>query len=334
MTFQGTKICKRNDNRWFARVTKNKKQICIYGKTQQLCYNNVKKYFITNLKTKNINTKETYTLYSWMEKWVNVYKKDKLKQNSIYQINNCINKHIKPNIIDIKLGELTLVDINTAINKIQSSRMKKYTYDCYKDCLREAYKNRLIKENISDLINKVTHTREKGTALSEEQRKILLINTKKLTHGKIFEFMMFAGTRPQGALNLKWEDIKENCILINETKSKNAQRYIPKFNKLCEIFKNIKQENELVFNISQTTMKREHEKLKKLCNFDFQMKSLRHTFATICYENGIQDTIVAKWMGHSNANTTKQYYVHIQDKHEQEQANELNNIFDTSFDTK
>ncbi|MDD3232269.1 MAG: hypothetical protein PHV79_01735 [Clostridia bacterium] len=41
--------------------------------------------------------------------------------------------------------------------------------------------------------------------------------------------------------------------------------------------------------------------------------------------------MVAKWLGHSNTHTIKQYYVHILDNFEKEQMQELNNYFDANF---
>lgn len=51
----------------------------------------------------------------------------------------------------------------------------------------------------------------------------------------------------------------------------------------------------------------------------------RHSFASICSENGIPEIILAKIMGHSDPKTTKQYYIHISlDKKKEE----LKRVFD------
>ena len=205
--------------------------------------------------------------------------------------------------------------------------MRKYTYDCYCESLRIAYKNRLIKENISILIDPIHHTRVKGTALTKEQRAIFLDKVKQVKYGEIFLFQYYSGCRPQGPRNLKWEDIKEDSIFINETKSKNGQRYIPYFDKLKELLATIPRTEENVFPISETTIKVKFNELKSLCGFDFSQKSLRHTFATMCAENGIADITIAKWLGHGSPSTTKQYYIDVLSEFEKEQTIKLNNIY-------
>ena len=321
-------ITKRKDNRYYARITLNKKQISIYGKTKQECYEKVK-YTLQNKDT--IKTKPPLNqikILDWIYRWRDTYKKPKLKPLSLFQIDNCIKNHIKPHIENKPLNQIKPIDINTALNKIKTSRMKKYAYDCYRDALREAYKNQITKLNLADLIDRVTHVRQKGRSLTREERKIFLKKVKLLKYGKIFEFMFYSGCRPQGARTLKWENIGKETIFIDETKSKNGTRHIPLFTKLKELLDNIEHTNEYVFPISETTIKKEFLKLKELCGFNFTQKDLRHTFATICAENNINDNILAKWMGHGNPSTTKQYYIEVLNDFEKAQRDKLNKDFD------
>ncbi len=328
MKLSKIKIIKRKDNRYFARITINKKQISIYGKTKEQCYNNLKEKIKNKDNLKQENKINSIKILDWINKWRDIYKKPKLKPLSLYQIDNCIKNHIKPYIENKPLNKIKPIDINIALNKIKSSRMKKYTYDCYKDCLREAYKNQLTKTNIGELIDKVTHTREKGRSLNKTERIIFLEKTKQLKYGKIFEFMYYSGCRPQGARTLKWENIGKETIFIDETKSKNGTRHIPLFNKIKELLNSIEKTSEYVFPISETTIKKEFLKLKQLCKFNFTQKDLRHTFATICAENNINDNILAKWMGHGSPNTTKQYYIEVLNDFENEQKNKIDFEFD------
>ncbi|NCB48777.1 MAG: hypothetical protein EOM55_04095 [Clostridia bacterium] len=328
------KIVKRKDGRYFARFTINGRQKSIYGKTQIQCYENLKQAI---KEMKNNPTQKSYNnikLYAWLEQWYTTYKVPKLKEGSVYQIRNCIENHIKPHIDNIQLNKIRPIDVNSALNKIASSRMKKYTYDCYVESLREAYKNQIIRINISEMLEKVIHIREKGRSLTVKERGIFFENTKKIKYGKIFEFMLFSGSRPQGARNLKWQDIKEDKIFINETKSENGPRFIPLFESIKKLLQDIKKNNEFVFPISEAIIKKNFKKLKNLCGFEFTPKDLRHTFATICGEIGIDDMTLAKWMGHGNPNTTKQYYREVLSDFEIKQAEVLNSMFKSEFDTK
>ena len=44
---------------------------------------------------------------------------------------------------------------------------------------------------------------------------------------------------------------------------------------------------------------------------EFHPHSLRHTFATRCFENNMNPKVVQKLMGHSNINITLNIYTHV-----------------------
>ncbi len=327
MKYNGIKISKRTDGRYMAKPSFNGKQYSIYGRTQMDCYNKLKEFFKKASRLSSPEKKKAPTLYEWLEQWYTTYKVGKLKPGSLYQIRICIDKHIKKNLLDRPLNKLTSLDVDIALTKIESSRMRKYTYDCYCEALRLAYKNKLLKDNISSTINPVHHTRIKGTALTKEQRAIFLEKVNLIKGGEIFLFQYYSGCRPQGARNLKWKDIKQDTIFINETKSKNGQRYIPRFEKLNELLSKTPRKEERVFPYSDTFIKIKFNELKSLCGFEFSQKSLRHTFATMCAENGIADITIAKWLGHGSPTTTKQYYIDVLGEFEKDQVDKLNNIY-------
>lgn len=334
MEYGGYKVSRRADGRWFARVPVNGQRINIYGKSQKECHAKLRNFIKENKKSSNQITPKKTKLYDWLDKWLEIYKRPKLKPKSLYQITLCIKNHIKPHIKNIELDKLSAIDIETALSKIQSGRMKKYTYDCYCDSLRHAYKNRLIRENLSDFIETVTHKREHGTALTEEQRSILIKHGAQLPHGDIFLFYLFSGARKSELLGLKWEHIDKETLFIPGTKTDNAPRRLPLFEQLQKIIDRVERKTEFVFPFSDSTLKRTTEKLSELCGFPIKIKDLRTTFATMCYEKGIKDTLVSKWLGHSRTSTTKQFYVRVLDEYENEQKTLFNNSFSVNFDTK
>ena len=213
-----------------ARYTQNKTQKSVYAKTKKECIAKLKNALKNKEKTKAIS----YTLYTWLHEWFNTYKKPNLKPTSLYQIKICINKHIKNNIKDININNLTAIEINKALNKIESSRMKKYTYDVYCETLKTAYKNKIIKEDITLNIQTVKHERKKGNALTIHQQEKFISSIDNPKHKNIFLFYLSSGLRKSELLNLKWTDIdyEKNIVIIKGTKSKNANRIIPLFNVL------------------------------------------------------------------------------------------------------
>ena len=67
---------------------------------------------------------------------------------------------------------------------------------------------------------------------------------------------------------------------------------------------------------------------------DYNMYSLRHTFATNCARAGINTKQVSLWMGHSNVTMTLKYYTNISDSFEQESVRKFDTNTDTNFSGK
>ena len=91
----------------------------------------------------------------------------------------------------------------------------------------------------------------------------------------------------------------------------------------CEKFGNVKLEN----------VKGEIE-LRQLCGFHFNVKDLRTTFATMCAENGVQQNVIAKWLGHTNVTTTNKYYIKVLNDYEREQIRNLEHKIDSQIDSQ
>ena len=72
-----------------------------------------------------------------------------------------------------------------------------------------------------------------------------------------------------------------------------------------------------------------YAKLCKNMTLGRNMYIKKHTFATICAENGINENTIAKWLGHGNPSTTKKYYIDVLSDFEKEQASKINSIFNT-----
>jgi len=334
MKYQGHKLCLRSDGRWQVKYTINKKSLYIYDRNQKKCYDKLK-LVLKNKTFTAINIRKGISLFEWIDEWKLTYKKSKLKASSYRQIEIIIKNHIKQNMKDIKLIKLLPYDIDNLLNKIKSSRMKKYSYDTIRECLKDAFKNKLIKEDISININQVKHNREEGRALTIEERKILMSNYDKVKYGEIFPFYLFSGCRKSELLNLNYSmiDIVNKTILIPGTKTENSKRILPLFNNLEKIINYYEipiNKNLQLFPISESTLKRKTFELSNICGFKINIKDLRTTFGTMCAENGIAEKVIAKWMGHTNEATTKKYYIKVLSNFEKEQITK----FDTKFDTK
>lgn len=58
---------------------------------------------------------------------------------------------------------------------------------------------------------------------------------------------------------------------------------------------------------------------------NYKIKDLRTTFATQCANKGISAKVLAKWMGHSKADTTNKYYIKILPEFERSEVDKFDN---------
>ncbi len=324
-SYRGIKITKRVDNRYQARFTINGKRKSIYANTKKECYEKLKSF----LSTKKIKIEKKLTFYEYWEFWYKNYKEPFIQEGTLKNYRSVFKNQIKPNFEDKDIKKVTALDLNLLLKKLPNSRMKEYASQYLVEVFKQAYKDKKIPFDIWEDIRKYHHKRTEGTALTIEQREILLEKAEQIKHGAIFKFYLFTGARPAEGLRITPKDIEETLIHIPGTKTENSDRYIPKFSQVEELLKNIDLTHQTIFNISETTLKRERLELCELCGFKFKTKDLRTTFATMCAEKGIAPRIIAKWLGHTTTTTTNKYYIKVLDNYEKEQIK----LIDTNFDT-
>lgn len=274
------------------------------------------------IKQKALTVKEYFDL------WWKTYKEPVLAKSTKVSTLSYFNNHILPILGKLTMNKITALQVNQLINKTKN-RTKEYISQYTAMLFRQAYKDKIINNNIAEDFVKYSHKREEGKALTVEQRKTFLEKCDKIKHGNIFKFYYYSGARPGEALKFTPKDIMENCIRIPGTKNEGADRIMPLFEPLKKLFNsmNILPTQKTVFGISEKTLDRQLKELVKLCKFKFATKDLRTTFGTMCAEMGIPDNIIAKWMGHASETTTKKYYIKIQTKFEKEQIDIFNKNF-------
>lgn len=156
-------------------------------------------------------------------------------------------------------------------------------------------------------------------------------------------FCLYAGLRRGEVLALRYEDVDRKAGLIHVTKSveyvsNNAHikspktaagiRDVPLLAPLAEALP--AKGTGLIFpreDGKPLTKTQYHKRWLKYCKaigYDITAHQLRHGFATILYEAGIQDKDAQEILGHSNIELTRDVYTHIRASHRQETARKLN----------
>lgn len=181
----------------------------------------------------------------------------------------------------------------------------------------------------------------------------------KYKHGYAFIILLNTGMRVGELLALKWDNINfnERQIHVTETrtqivdrtdaeqkyttvdqstKTSSGNRYIP-INKQTEeallYFKSLGYNNPYVMANSDTgviTYRNLHRALANILednNIDHgSIHSLRHTFATRLFKNGIDVKVISELLGHSDISITYDIYTHVIDEQKKKAIDILDNL--------
>ena len=333
MEYKGNKIIKRNDGRYCYRFTVNGTRHTVYGKTQKECLQKAKK---ETAKYKP-SVREPTKLFEYIDFWINTYKKSTQNETTLRKTIQTIDNHIKTNLLNKAIKDFTTSEINKFLANFPNIRKKEDVTIIIKGIFKSAFENdNLIKTDISKNFIKYKHKRSEGKSLTKLERQKIIDSAGKVKNGDIIIFYLFSGARQKELLTLKFQDISNDTIHIPGTKSTGSNRFIPNFKPLKQIIakKTNYKPTDYVFpftSIRQLTYVK--EEVEKQSGIKFHIKDLRTTFGTMCAEQGISESVIAKWMGHTTTKTTRKYYIKVLSDFEKEQANKFDTNFDTNFNT-
>lgn len=160
-----------------------------------------------------------------------------------------------------------------------------------------------------------------------------------LPFGLFAYFILYSGLRRGELLALKWEDIdfENNTISVNkaiywevnqpiikDTKTEAGNRVVPLLQPLKE---HLNVGEGYIFGLpSQTVFRRKWKKYCDMTGINLTPHQLRHAFATICFEAGIEDKDAQQLLGHASVATTRDIYTHIREQRKQQTAQKLNDF--------
>lgn len=265
-------------------------------------------------------------LYDYLEEWIETVKAPKIKAKSLKVLKSGIENYIKTTIQNKPLNECKASEMLKAIEKCPYSYMRQVVYSILRAVFKRAYQYDLIEDNPAEKLDFVKHTRKKGRALTTDEQTRFVNSLENEPTRELWLFYLLSGCRCGEALTVLWQDIdeKRGRIFIRGTKTENAQRYIPLFPQIAELFQNKEKENERIFPYTMRAVKCAFDRIRKKCGIQFRIHDLRHTFATRCLENGISTKTVAKWLGHKHTSTTEEIYSHLLTEFEKQEIKKFN----------
>lgn len=226
-------------------------------------------------------------------------------------------------------------------------------------CIDNDYvlKNPCSKVNLKGNKNEIINNKRKDVeVLSEKEIKIIKKHLKGSDFELLFLLDLATGLRQGELLALDWEhiDLKNKIITIERTvkevyiyddennkhietifqtpKTTNSFRTIPIPNPIINILNDIENKEGLLFKdnnenpLKGKNISTRWTKILKECNIPHKkFHSIRHTYASMLLQKGVDIETVAELMGHSAISIT-QIYLHSSKKQKNTSVNKLNYI--------
>lgn len=274
------------------------------------------------------------------------YSKLNLKISTYVEQERKINKYILPFFKGKYINDIDLIDIINWKKTILDHNFK-YNYNSFLyysltsifDFLIKYYNvNKNYARIEGNFKNNDINNNGNIWSINEFNKFISVINNKKDI--LLFKMLYFTGLRKGELLALKWSDIdfinntininktitREHTILSPKTNSSNRIISIP-INLINELYKLKPKNDEFIFKLSFTSLKRKKDNYCKLSNVkQIKLHEFRHSHACYLYLNGIDIKDISSRLGHSDIHTTMKIYLKNLPKDEKRVIKLLNSV--------
>jgi integrase len=291
------------------------------------------------------------TLGEWLKFWLKTYKRKKLKARTYDNYESLIAVRIIPALGGLALKDIAPFHIQDFYNQLGddgfSAATIRKTHQIINSALDKALEQQMIRINPAKSVEVPSLEQKPVKAFSREEQATFFEAAKSYSYYEAFIFSVDTGVRKGELLSLTWDDIdfdngyvsinktlifvkdrdnkSDNTYILkvqDSTKTKAGVRKVPLTKRCLHMLKELKLKNitksPLVFPskngtyINPRNLLRCFETICEKTGLEgFNCHSLRHTFATRCFEKGIPVKIVSRWLGHAKVSHTLDIYTHV-----------------------
>lgn len=274
------------------------------------------------------DSSETYA--EWLREWFLLYKKDKLKDRTLSDMEGYIEKRIVPAFGNLKLSEINGTDLQRFVNSIEAGNTRRKISFILNASLRKAVALQKLLYNPFDAVDVAGYRKGNYRALEFDEQNMIwnyyqnpvayfnYLNVEPMK--AVFVFLCCTGMRVGEFLALDFKkdiDRRKLTIRINKsmdketgkittTKTEMSTRTIVFLPSLLPYIKTLGANEYTYYGISEHFRKL----YKRLGIVGANVHSFRHTFTSMCYRAGIRDKYIQLYVGHSDIKTTMNVYTH------------------------
>lgn len=261
------------------------------------------------------------TVGAWLSEWVELYKRPHLKANSLRSIDIVIRRYLPADFLLKDLTDVTVYDIDLILSRVDGGRSRKYTYQVLYSAFDKALKLGFLTENVVLKSDPVRYRKRKSSALTVSERSDFLAKVSGHPLKSLFLFYYYTGARRSEALRMHWRDVDtvSMTLRIRGSKSEGSDRTLPIFPELLTALPPRAEPDDLIFPYHADYISHQFHFLMP----GHHLHDLRHTFATICRERGVDMSVVQRWLGHADLSTTAKIYTHVLSDFERREAKKI-----------
>lgn len=239
-----------------------------------------------------------------------------------------------------------------------SNRTVRGVHTVLRQAMEQAVEERLINHNPCDSVRIPPKEKKEMNIIPPEQIGAYLEQAKNEGVLPIFYLELTAGLRRGELMALLWEDVdveaktisvsKSVCrlkgeLIVTPPKTQNSIRTVAISQKALELLieeHDRHPDNPILFPSPRTgtywspeCIGRVHKKLLKNAGIDENVRfhDLRHTFATVALQSGIDVKTVSNMLGHYSAGFTLDTYTHVTDQMQKAAAQRMQGVMDAAL---
>lgn len=286
------------------------------------------------------------TLIGWIREWYELYKEPNMKTNTKEKTLTSIKRIENSKIANMRLKELNHEILQKYYNKLKneySTETIKATHTVINGALEKADEIKMIVKNPARfvIVPKGTDKDDEkdAKALTEEEYKDFMNEMRNRSNYYAFAvFMGSTGLRPGEAIALTRSDLDFNKKTVrvnktfvraikgvqNSTKTTSSKRVVPVPDSLLSLMReymmrqpNQRPESPLFQTLNGTMLSprnalRAFEEIATNKSYSWlNLHTLRHTYASRLFKDGVDVKIISKLLGHAKVSTTYDIYVHF-----------------------
>lgn len=315
--------------------------------------------------------KQSYTIEQWLKVWYELYSKSNLKESTQAQYTYFIQNILNPHIGNMPLEQVTGFSLQKLYQELRtngrthtskhgnglSPKTIKGVHGLLRSAFDQAVRAGFISENPTLNCKPPKLEKKEMKVIPQEKIGVYLQAADARNVLPLFFLELTTGLRKGELLALLWTDldIEKRSITVsksvarlhgelkvNTPKTQRSVRTIVIPQQAVELLQqehNLHPDNPYMFPSPKTgtmyspeTVLRIHRRILKDAGLEAcRFHDLRHTFATLAIQNGVDIKTLSETLGHYSSSFTLDVYTHVTTKMQQEAAEKVGQYMKMTF---